>query len=301
VAWARRAAQRGERVLVTCFNEPLADVMSARMADLGVTVGCFHQIARFIDGMPPLDVPEDADGEWWDTVMAGHLQSNWHRVTERFDTIIVDEGQDLSLAWLTMLEQLLHDEGPRRMMVLADTNQTIWERGFRVPGNEDGWTRCELSENCRNTSQIAALLRRHLGGDPSAVGGPESESVRFVEVDDEEAAVGEVGEEIDVILDEQDHNPDSILVCTTSRALRDQLIDDYAFVRWEERAPHQIVCETIHRVKGLEFDHVVIATADESITDELLYVGIGRAVISLTVIAPEPVIVRLRSERPRLS
>ena len=78
IAWARRAAARGERVLVTCFNEPLADVTAERLDDLDITVGNFHNIARFIDGMPPLEVPDDADGTWWDTVMTGHLVSNWH-------------------------------------------------------------------------------------------------------------------------------------------------------------------------------------------------------------------------------
>ena len=79
-----------------------------------------------------------------------------------------------------------------------------------------------------------------------------------------QAAVAEVGEAIDVILDDQDHAPESILVCTTSSAMRDQLIDEYAFVRWEDRDERTIVCENIHRAKGLEFDHVVVVTATPS-------------------------------------
>ena len=78
--------------------------------------------------------------------------------------------------------------------------------------------------------------------------------------------------------------------------MRDELISEYAFVRWEERDERAIVCENIHRAKGLEFDHVVIATADPDIADDLIYVGVSRAVMSLTVIAPTSIMRRLQRE-----
>ena len=37
----------------------------------------------------------------------------------------------------------------------------LYERGFRVPSPDDGWTVCELVTNCRNSHQIARLLQRH--------------------------------------------------------------------------------------------------------------------------------------------
>ena len=45
-----------------------------------------------------------------------------------------------------------------------------------------------------------------------------------------------------------------------------------------------IVCETVHRVKGLEYDHVILVVHDDDVKNELLYVGASRAVMSLTVI-----------------
>jgi hypothetical protein len=293
VGWARRAASRGERVLLVCFNRPLASDLQDRLDELAITVGTFHDTARFLDGMPEIDVPDDADGTWWDTVMLGHLHSNWHLIADRFDTVVVDEAQDFSPAWLTMLDQLLDPAGPRRMLMVADESQVLYRRGFTVPSPGDGWTRCELNSNCRNTFQIASILRRGFAGPIAPIGGPQSEAVIWVDVDDAEAAVAEVGEAIDVVTDEADHSPASILVATTSSAMREQLIDDYAFVRWEDRDETTIVCETVHRVKGLEFDHVVLVTPDADVTDDLLYVGISRAVVSLTVVAPSAVAERL--------
>ena len=62
---------------------------------------------------------------------------------------------------------------------------------------------------------------------------------------------------------------------------------------WEEREDQNIVCETVHRTKGLEFDAVIFATTSATVKDELLYVGASRAVSLLTVIAPLPVAERL--------
>ena len=293
--WARRANRRGERVLLTCFNQPLAGDLARRLGDLDVTVGTFHDVARSLDGMPAIDIPDGAGGQWWDTVMLGHLHSNWRLVTDRFDTIIVDEAQDLSPAWITMLRQLLDPDGPRRMLLLADTSQEIYRRGFDEPSADDGWTRCELSNNCRNTHAIASIIRRRFDGPVAPVAGPESEAVTWVEIDAgaEGAAVAEVGEAIDVVLDDRDHQPDTMLVATTTGSVRDRLIDEYGFARWETYTDGTILCENIHRVKGLEFDHVILVVPEPGTADDLLYVGVSRAVISLTVIGPSAIADRL--------
>jgi DNA helicase IV len=50
----------------------------------------------------------------------------------------------------------------------------------------------------------------------------------------------------------------------------------------------------VHRVKGLEFDHVVLAVTPHDIAkDDLLYIGCSRAVSGLTVVGPRAVAERL--------
>jgi ATP-dependent exoDNAse (exonuclease V) alpha subunit len=59
------------------------------------------------------------------------------------------------------------------------------------------------------------------------------------------------------------------------------------------------VCETAHRAKGLEYDHVILVVHHDTVSDEILYVGISRAVISLTIIGPKTLGERLgTSVRP---
>lgn len=297
-AWTRRALLRGERAMLVCFNLPLADVHRERFATADpahVTVGGFFEVALGLDGLPPLPIPDDADADWWDNVAIGHLHRHWHQVTERFDTIVVDEAQDFSPAWIAQLEQLLRPDGPRRMMLLVDEQQGVYRRGFVVPSADDGWTHCELVDNCRNTFGIATLLRRQFGGAHAPIGGPETEDVRWVEIapGDADSASAAVIEWIDLVVEERDTAPVRLLVATVASSVRDRLREEHSFVAWESRDEYAILCENVHRVKGLEFDHVALVLTDPEVADELLYVGASRAVMSLTVIAPASVARRL--------
>ena len=72
-------------------------------------------------------------------------------------------------------------------------------------------------------------------------------------------------------------------------------------VRWREADDPEvvIVCETVHRVKGLEFDFVVLV-ADDDVSDLLLYVGLSRALVGFSLVAPATAAARLglpRSDR----
>jgi DNA helicase IV len=109
-----------------------------------------------------------------------------------------------------------------------------------------------------------------------------------------------VGEEIDRLVDFEGHDPERILVATFSTQVRDRLREEFAYVPWEQGQPTTIICENVHRVKGLEFDYVVlVATADDAasrVSDALLYVGVSRAIFGLTVIGPRSIADRLGIE-----
>ncbi len=289
MSWATRAVVRGERTLLTCFNVPLAGEMRARLSGHELlTVDAFHEAMRSLPGMPPLEQPDDAATGWWERELVDHVAAHLGEVAIRFDTVVVDEAQDFDPRWLDLLDQLLDPDGPRRRLRVGDPSQLLYERGFTLPEADDGWTRCELAYNCRNTFDIAQLLRRHLAGAATPIAGPPAVELCGVAAESLDHVVELVGEEIDR-LDDADRRPDRVLVATFHRAERDRLRDELGFVEWEAGNPQAVVCETVHRVKGLEFDHVILATADPAMPDALLAVGVSRAISGLTVIAPATV------------
>ena len=85
-------------------------------------------------------------------------------------------------------------------------------------------------------------------------------------------------------------DPANILVLTGHTALRDRIREEspggFACTTWEDRHGGDIVCETIHRMKGLERDAVILMTTDDHLEEHLLYVGMSRAVSRLLVVGP---------------
>ena len=87
------------------------------------------------------------------------------------------------------------------------------------------------------------------------------------------------------------------MVLTTTSAVRDELRDRLGLVAWEERSGGRVACETVHRAKGLEADSVILATAASEVDDQLLYIGVSRAILELVVVGPAPVAQRLGLDR----
>ena len=299
-AWAERAMDRGERTFLTCFNEPMAEVLTeaAPEHDL-LTVGPVQLTLMALEGVPRLDVPEGAGSEWWSTVPFTNVLDNIDDVVVRFDTIVVDEAQDFALRWFEVLECLLRDGGPGRILMVTDPHQGVYDRGFMVPMAGSDLVRAELLVNCRNTHQISNLLRR-LGGAPAAPGAPEGVPVIFVTCQPGHV-VAKVGEMLEELVVESQIDPANILVVTGHTALRDRIREEspggFACAPWEDRHDGDIVCETIHRMKGLERDAVILATNDEDLGDHLLYVGMSRAVSRLVVVGPSVLMARLQTGR----
>lgn len=288
LAWARRAWVRGERVLVTCFNEPLAEQMESYLSsDELLTIGPFLKVAIELCGLATDDLSGLSPTEtknYWDIDIVGHLHREWPNIEARFDTVIVDEAQDFSPAWIAQLEALLDPAGPRRIMLVGDAGQNIFERGFQSPRADDGWTLCELVNNSRNSLQIAQILRRVLLGAPAPMVGPESLGVEFVEATDQ--SVIEAVRSVVTIGTPRGLRPvGTTAVIASNQELRDRLRRELGFGTWEERGD-KIVCESVRRLKGTEFDTVILADDREDFDQQKLYVGVSRAISQLIVVGP---------------
>jgi DNA helicase IV len=254
--------------------------------------------------MPHLEEPSEMTADeastFWNKTVIGHLHSNWPAITQKFDTIIIDEAQDFSPAWIAQLESLLDDDGPRRLMMVADSGQEIFSRGFRMPKSEDGWTLCELVNNCRNSHQIARLLRSLLGGAPAPEVGPETIGIEF-----DEATTEDYVAKVKAILDRQPDDGSGLLapvgttaVLVPSVRLRDQLRAELGLGSWDERET-KTVCETERRMKGTEFDTVILVDPERRMDDRALYIGISRAINQLFVVGSHELGLRLRLTKPR--
>ena len=295
---ADRLRQSRQRMEALCASQVRA------LERLDANHRVFLTLAQTLEGMPYLEKPDGLSAvdekKYWDETVIGHLLLHWPKITERFDTIIIDEAQDFSPAWIAQLEWLLGGKSDGKLLLVADAEQDIFDRGFRRPTSSDGWAVCELVNNCRNTHQIALMLRTLLGGAPSPQIGPESIGIAFEEVSPA-TATSVVGK---ILARQPDDGSDllapvgSIAVLVRTRQMREELRQTLGLGSWNERET-KIVCETFRRMKGTEFDTVILVDPEFRMDDRALYIGISRAINQLFVVGPRELGERLRLVKPR--
>lgn len=128
---ARRLAAQGKRVLLLCFNRPLADHL-ASYAD-GYDVNNFHGLCHDLAQRAKIKfaIPTDPKKQkhFWENEAPDILLESLAALPhERWDALIVDEGQDFRPHWWPILEEALRDPGKGTLYVFHDPNQDIYGR-----------------------------------------------------------------------------------------------------------------------------------------------------------------------------
>lgn len=313
---ARRLAEAGRHVLLVCFNIPLQAAL-ARHPDLGpliaagrLDVHTFHQLCERLGGaagtLPPR--PARPGSEWFEQALPRALDEAIDRLDERWEAIVVDEGQDFALGWLTSLTMLLTDPEAGCFYLFHDPAQAIYRRDEVAQlGLREYW----LPGNCRNARPIHDLVFRFYAGavpaDPMRDDGRPAEIVAAEPGPATTAALGDV---LHRLVKAELVPADRIAVLTgvsltKSEAWRQRrfrggielwnpFVDERGERRLEPtlsspRPSNGVATDSIYRYKGLEADVVVLVElALDDRSSELLYVGGSRAKHHLVVIAPPP-------------
>lgn len=298
---ARRLAAEGKQVLLTCFNNPLADYMAAELDGApGLTVDNFHGLVRDLAARAGEVVPEEKaeeykfpvvpSQEFWDSESADLLVAAAGALGLRFDAIVVDEGQDFAPEWFLALEFLLADAFSSPFYVFADRNQAVYRDSWEPPF--EGRT-FRLRRNVRNTNPIAERVSALAGEVTSAMGviGPDPE---FLVADTDEEVDAMVRQTLHQLIGEGGLQPSQVAILCQRKEdvqrLRKQKLAGQRIVSLESKVGG-VVAETIHRYKGLEADAciVVLRTMSRPRDPALAYVGISRAKARLFVIGPKDV------------
>ena len=290
ILWARRAVQRNEKTLLTCYNDPLATFLNSTSSDRYLpTIHPFLRFIKEISGVPEITVPSDPVelDKYWNETLPNHVLTNIHLATEKFDTIVIDEFQDFAPSWVKILELMLSENG--KLLCVADATQDLYKRGFEAPTSDKSWTKGRLAINCRNTREIASLLQK-LGGAMPATACPTGEKVKFKVANTKSDALNATAKLIDQHVNfHKLQASDLLIVCRTQLERSDLRGLPATFAKvsnWESRAENNIACETYKRIKGLEADHVAIVSFDGTFDTQELYVAASRARSTLTIIAP---------------
>lgn len=295
---ARRMAADGARVLLTCYNAPLAARLEEELrSEELITVSSFHGLCLAKAKACGSRVPADPDQGWWDEEAANVLVAYADTLEEPpFDALVIDEAQDFTEGWLTALMLMLRDPSDSPVFVFCDSHQQIFRRGGLAL---EGFFPYELDENCRNTLPIARTVAL-VFQDPPPTTGAEGRKPIFIESEPRDTA-SHVQEVVDRLLVDEGLQPQQVVVLSDRRDVTDRLADLIAGGHsFHPLGPGRtgVVAETIHRFKGLESEVVILALgapaeAQRAVIDSLLYVALSRARSLLIVIGPKALRKRL--------
>ncbi len=306
---ALQAANRDERVLLTCFNRKLEADLRHRLRDRSeLTVARVHQLMLALTGLTP---PDDADDAWWN----GTLPNETLAVTRAPDfeppytCLVADEAQDLARdSTLDVLDSLLVGGlAGARVVVAGDFDgQDIYRprqsRSSSSP-TEPGVSRREallarlpdagrmtVTRNVRQRPELAAFVEQLLGDDVYAqydraeVGADCGQVLRFDSAEHQQRLLQQVLRDV---WEEGWESRDILLLSprrasaarTATGTVADALAPDGADgpgIRWG----------TVHLFKGLEAPVVVLTDVDDATPNwqDLLYVGATRATERLIVL-----------------
>ena len=304
--WAQRAADRGERVLVTCYHHALADDLASRLKDEpGVTVRPLLPLLLEQAEIPqPPEDPDEMDEverkAYWDAVEVA-VREHLSEVALRFDTVIADEVQDLREWLFPALEQLA---GNGRVLAVGDPRQHLSFEPADTDQLVSGWTRATLPTNHRSPVAVGQLLECIEAGSLSEEDCRRADPTRrilcFLDINQEEGEILDREAEIRYRLDqaledfaERGIPREGIVVLCTSRDDKDWIGPAYHLKDWDHRELGETICETVHKLKGGSYEAVILVTKPSSRSAYLqstLYSGAGRAESYLTIIGEDPVL-----------
>jgi len=154
---AVRLDRAGLSTLMLCHNPFLAGYLRSLTAGTGVRVDAF---AHWVSGLLGHQSPFDANWTHFDEPSDSDLARAFDLLTassNRYDAVIVDEGQDFREEWWLLIQAALGNEQSGIIYIFYDDNQALLPFRSNYPLEQAPYS---LSRNCRNAGEIFDLLKR---------------------------------------------------------------------------------------------------------------------------------------------
>lgn len=301
------AIAAGRRPLYVCFNRPLADHL-AHIAPEGGMACTFHHLCERVLAAHG-ERPDYAKPDAFDALIAraGELE-----VPDdlRFDSIIVDEGQDFSADWAQQLWR--HADDDARRIWLEDPMQNLYAR---PPIELPGWVTLRAHSNFRSPRPVVRMLQALLpAAEHIEAASPfEADEVELLAYDAAHPLTTRVKEAIRLCFAAGFHAQDVAIISWRGREQSELLRHDrlganalrsftgqYDLLGQPEYSGGEVLIESVYRFKGQSAPAVILAEIDFETLDERtlrkLFVGATRAMMKLVLVASERAAAQLRDK-----
>lgn len=303
---ARSLAQSGGETLLLCYNNLLGDYLKAacrgthRLYPMTFHELCSwrireanHQTHRDLLAEARSEFPSSNRQDEFDIHFPYALTLAAELLPERFDSIVIDEGQDFRPEFWLPVEWLLRDSTESHLFIFHDQNQALYTRSQSIPIQDEPFL---LTFNCRNTMPIHECAYRYYRGEPTdgrrELHGVPIESIVGPALG---AQARSLQAQVTQLLEREGLQPEQIviLVCGEPKSAYYSPLRGLPLPRcatWVVEgvaAERGVRVDTVRRFKGLEADVVFLWGLDalpKTDEQEILYVGLSRAKSGLIVV-----------------
>ena len=292
---ARELAEEGMETLLICFNRQLADHLKEVVEGLPRLLAMsFHQLCTVLASLARSKSGRDLfreaasaypTGDRFDVQMPYALALATEILEDRFDAIVVDEGQDFKEEYWFPVELILRSSERSALFVFHDPNQAIYNKVDTFPIEDEPFV---LNVNCRNTRYIHDISYRFFKGyktEPSEIEGTPANLICAPSIG---AQAKKMTTEIVNLLSRElvPANEVVVLVAGEPKAAFYNALEATPLPRpieWAiegRRGENLLLADTVRRFKGLEAGIVFLWGVDginPDIDREVVYIGTSRA------------------------
>jgi len=314
---ARVLAKTGLRVLLLCYNRPLADSLALGLRNEPlIQAQTYHQLCdqRIRQAhQKGHDVLKDAveaypgsgDQHRFDVQLPYALALSVDILDERFDAVVVDEAQDFSDEYWLGVEMLLRDQENGHLYIFIDENQALYPRKAKLPVEDEPFY---LTDNCRNTAPIHEAGYCFYKGSPIDPPQLLGQDVIWTGLDKADAQADAVARRVHQWVQVEGLAPEDVAVLVAKRPkafVYEQLQQraEAAGAEWAFEVHGKAKCvlvDTVARFKGLEAQAVILWIGDDPVDEanwETLYVGTTRAKSLLAVVGAQRAVQAIRDAK----
>jgi len=240
--------------------------------------------------------PLNSEEQWRDTALRAAVDA-LPQTDERWDAVIVDEGQDFSESGWVLAQE---SAGDGMLWAFHDPNQEFWDdRG--VP---DGIfaAKFKLGAPYRSPPLLQEVADAYLDGSVPEAGcaqrAVDAGELGIVDCPSDSSVPDKVAREIDKLLGDGLEPRDIAIVSLRGMTAKDSLVHlgklgPHTLVAADDdEATEQIVCDTFLRFKGLERPAIIV-TGLQLVEDHKgvrMHIALTRALVTARVVAPKAVL-----------
>lgn len=156
---AIRLAKAGMNTLILCHSPNLALYIEGLTRDSDVQVRDFTNWIKEII-TPKSDLNQFVKWTYFEEPTDSELETAFDSISsmkEKYDAIIVDEGQDFRDTWWVIIEAALSSPSHGILYIFFDDNQALLPSRSKYPMETSPYS---LSKNCRNAGEVFRLVSK---------------------------------------------------------------------------------------------------------------------------------------------